>query len=96
MKNTITTVETTKANVYNHLELICANSPDCYNYEIIAKDWENYGKSRTYYTIVCTDGARYHREAKYGYYDNIANVYVFSNFDVNAMSDYTFGGKNAF
>lgn len=97
MRNTINTIETTKANIYNRLKLICENSPNVFNYEIVAKDWENYGKNRTYFTIICTkDGTKYHREAKYGYYDNIANVYVFSSFDVNAMSDYTFRGKNAF
>lgn len=65
-----------------------------YHYEAVIKDWENYGKSRTYYSIIETrDGSKHYKVKKYGYYDNIKNEYVPEKYG-DLRKDYTFGGMS--
>lgn len=39
-------------------------------------DWQGYGKSRTYFSIIETrTGSKHYKEIKFGYYDNQKNEY---------------------
>lgn len=47
-----------------------------YHYEVSVRDWENYGKSRTYFAIYETrDGSKHNKKADYGYFDNQSGKY---------------------
>ena len=47
-----------------------------YHYEVSVRDWENYGKSRTYFAIYETrDGSKHNKQADYGYFDNQSGKY---------------------
>lgn len=60
-----------------------------YHYEVKANDWNNYGKNRTYFSIVETrDFSKHNKEKKYGFYDNAADNYVGNENDFQ----YTFSG----
>ncbi len=40
-------------------------------------EWNNYGKSRTYFKLVETcNTSKHYKEKDFGYFDNINNVYV--------------------
>lgn len=48
-----------------------------YHYEAMVKEWENYGKSRTYFSVIETrDNSKHYKKISYGYFDNIAEKYV--------------------
>lgn len=48
-----------------------------YQYEISVNDWENYGKSRTYFAIIKKrDCSKHYSKITYGFYDNKAKKYV--------------------
>ena len=48
-----------------------------YHYNVYVKDWANYGKSRTYFSIYETrDNSRHNKKISYGYFDNQAERYV--------------------
>lgn len=61
---------------------------------VSVKDWANYGKDRTYFKIVeeSTDKKRskHYKAEDYGYYDNVADVYVPGRADLN--ENFTFSG----
>ena len=60
-------------------EIVCEkNSHDNgYHYEAVVKDWENYGKSRTYFSIVETRrNSKHCSVTRYGYFDNKSGEYV--------------------
>ena len=60
---------------------------------IVARDWTNYGKDRTYVKIVERSTSRiskHYVEREYGYIDNIANTYVVGKH--NVFDNYTFSG----
>lgn len=82
----------TKAELMEKVNAIAAeaNSHDNgYHYEVVAKDWENYGKNRTYISIVETrDNSKHYNKKEYGYYDNVACEYVEGKGNLN----YTFSG----
>ena len=60
-----------------------------YHYTLVADDWENYGKNRTYFKIAETrDGSKHYVTRDYGYYDNVKSEYV-----SKSSLDYTFNGK---
>lgn len=81
----------------DRLNTIVANSStyDYCEFEISVSDWQKNGKDRTYFSIIEKSSNRKssHHYAKkdYGYFDNIANVYVPSN---NSLHDnLNFGGN---
>lgn len=48
-----------------------------YHYEASVKEWNNYGKSRTYFSInEMRDNNRHYVSMNYGYYDNQADKYM--------------------
>lgn len=48
-----------------------------YHYRAVVKDWENYGKSRTYFSIIETrDNSKHYKKISYGYFDNKSEEYV--------------------
>lgn len=48
-----------------------------YHYEAVVNDWENYGKSRTYFSIVETRrNSKHYSVTRYGYFDNKSGEYV--------------------
>lgn len=51
-----------------------------YNYEVKINDWTNYGKDRTYFSIIETcENSKHYREYKYGYFDNETGEYIEMN-----------------
>lgn len=47
-----------------------------YHYEAVVNEWENYGKSRTYFSIIETrDHSKHCNETRYGYFDNKTEEY---------------------
>ena len=68
-----------KAQLIVKLEAIAAeaNSHDNgYHYNVYMKDWANYGKSRTYFSIYETRDNSRHKKISYGYFDNQGEKYV--------------------
>ena len=65
---------------------------DGWHYDVIAKDWNNYGKSRTYFSIVETrDHSTHYKKYDFGYYDNVAEKYVPGR--SNLENNYDLSGK---
>lgn len=63
-----------------------------YHREIVIKDWVNYGKDRTYFSIVETcEGTKHYVKRDYGYFDNINNEYVADKNDLT--ENFTFSGS---
>lgn len=49
---------------------------DCY-YNIVASDWNNYGKNRTYINVYENrEGSKHSKKIICGYFDNITGDYV--------------------
>lgn len=84
----------TKIEVVTRLNAIAdeANSHDNgYHYEVVARDWANYGKNRTYFSIVETrDNSKHYVKKDYGFYDNNADEYVAGKANI----EYDFGGNH--
>lgn len=70
-----------------------ANSHDNgYHCTAYVSVWENYGKSRTYFSIYETrNGSKHNKKFSYGYYDNVENVYIPEKYG-NLMDNYTIHG----
>lgn len=72
--------KSTKEQLINKLEAIVEekNSYDNgFHYEAVVSDWENYGKSRTYFSIIETrDNSKHYSKTRYGYFDNQTEEYV--------------------
>lgn len=48
-----------------------------YHYKTYVRDWENYGRSRTYFSIYETrDHSKHNKKISYGYFDNQTQEYV--------------------
>lgn len=81
-----------KDELKNRIEAIAneANSHENgYHYEVVENDWENYGKSRTYFKIVETrENSKHYTVRDYGFYDNIEEKFV----PGKASIEYTFSG----
>ena len=61
----------------------------------VVRDWENYGKSRTYFKLIETSNTtKHYKDLDLGYFDNKANVYVAGQRDLEAETVYDFGGNN--
>lgn len=83
----------TKIYAIKRLETIVKHSEGGnYHYEVVANDWEGYGKNRTYLSIIETrDNSKHHVERKYGYIDNISGEYVPGK--NNLEENFTFSGS---
>ncbi|MBS6954617.1 MAG: hypothetical protein KH230_15460 [Enterocloster asparagiformis] len=56
-----------------------------WNYKVYSRDWQKYGKNRTYFSIYETRNcSKHNREYECGYYDNINGVYVPGKIDLTA------------
>ena len=61
----------------------------------VVRNWENYGKSRTYLKLVETsENTRHRKELDFGYFDNTNGKYVAGRRDLAAERVYDFGGNN--
>lgn len=77
-----------KEEIISKIEYIVSKASDIYNYEIVVRDWTNYGKSRTYIKVEETSNSSKHYKCyDFGYIDNIANTYVAGNKDANGNFD---------
>lgn len=90
------TVKTGKGACIARLHTILNNSATYYTYEldVVINDWQNYGKDRTYFSIVeksKTNTSKHYVKKEYGYFDNIENKYVPGKNDLN--ENYTFSGS---
>lgn len=48
-----------------------------YAYEAVVSDWEKYGKSRTYFSIIETrKNSRHYKKISYGFFDNVTGTYM--------------------
>lgn len=82
----------TKDYAVERLQTIVNHSGDMYDYEIKVRNWENYGKSRTYLSIVETSkNSKHYVERKYGYIDNQTGEYIPDKNDLN--NNFTFSGS---
>ena len=73
-----------KEEIISKVEYIVSKASDIYNYEIVVRDWANYGKSRTYIKVEETSNSSKHYKCyDFGYIDNIANTYIAGNKDAN-------------
>lgn len=73
-----------KDQIIEKVEYIVSKASDRYNYEIVVRDWTNYGKSRTYIKVKETSNSSKHYKCyDFGYIDNIANTYIAGNKDAN-------------
>lgn len=71
--------------------IVNASGNDVYDYEIIVSEWNNYGKSRTYFKIIETrNNSKHHVERLYGYIDNESGEYVAGKNDLT--ENFTFNG----
>ena len=60
-----------------------------YHYQVVVNDWQNYGKDRTYVSIIETrNGSKHYAKKDYGFFDNIAGTFV----EGKASLNYTFSG----
>ena len=77
-----------KEEIISKVEYIVSKASDRYNYEIVVRDWTNYGKSRTYIKVKETSNSSKHYKCyDFGYIDNIANTYIAGNKDANGNFD---------
>ena len=82
----------TKYKIIATMEYLVALTADRYNYKISAKDWKNYGRSRTYFRIYETHPFSKHLvEYDFGYFDNQENIYVAGRRDIT--ENYTLSGS---
>ena len=71
--------------------IVNASKNDVYDYKIIINEWNNYGKSRTYFSIIETrKNSKHHVERRYGYIDNETDEYVAGKNDLT--ENFTFAG----
>lgn len=85
----------TREDAIKRLETIIEKSQASgHNYEVKVNDWENYGKSRTYFSIIETrDNSKHYATKKYGYINNDNGEYVAEKYgDLTRNRD--FGGNN--
>ena len=86
----------TKQEIIERLNKVCEQSQNGrFNVTVSVRDWENYGKSRTYFKIIETSNAtKHYKELDFGYFDNNKDVYVPGKRDLTAETVYDFGGNN--
>ena len=75
-------VKTIKEECIDRMNTILAASNNAYDREIVARDWQNYGKDRTYLSIVETGrGTKHYAKYDFGFIDNNTNEYVPGKWD---------------
>lgn len=86
----------TKQEIIERLNKVCeASQNGRFTIEARVCDWENYGKSRTYFKLVETSSATKHYSAlDFGYFDNKKGVYLAGQRNLEAETVYDFGGNN--
>ena len=86
----------TKQEIIERLNKVCEQSQNGrFNVTVSVRDWENYGKSRTYFKLIETSNTtKHYKDLDLGYFDNKANVYVAGQRDLEAETVYDFGGNN--
>lgn len=86
----------TKQEIIERLNKVCEASQNArFTIEARITDWENYGKSRTYFKLVETSSETKHYKAlDFGYFDNKKGVYVSGQRDLEAKTVYDFGGNS--
>lgn len=86
----------TKQEIIERLNKVCEQSQNGrFNVTVSVRDWENYGKSRTYLKLVETsENTRHRNELDFGYFDNTNGKYVAGRRDLAAERVYDFGGNN--
>ncbi len=84
-----------KVQLVKRLEALVAEAgshDNGYHYRIFVKDWENYGKSRTYFAVYETrDNSRHNKKISYGYFDNQTEKYVPEKYG-DLTKDFTISG----
>lgn len=86
----------TKQEIIERLNKVCEASQNArFTIEARITDWENYGKSRTYFKLVETSSETKHYKAlDFGCFDNKKGVYVSGQRDLEAETVYDFGGNS--
>ena len=86
----------TKQEIIERLNKVCEASQNAwFTIEARITDWENYGKSRTYFKLVETSNVTKHYKAlDFGYFDNKKGVYVAGKRNLEAETVYDFGGNS--
>lgn len=84
---------TLKDKLEAKINFLIENAPDIYYYNPYISNWENYGKSRTYFAIYerarnSTHNCKY----DYGYLDNKTEKYIPGRLDLTR--NYSIGGKH--
>lgn len=82
LKKAWSEVKSMKARLIQRMEMLAEKAEGIgdFHYTVKVNDWENYGKSRTYFSIIRTRETSSHRsEIKFGYYDNQSEKYVPGN-----------------
>ena len=88
-------MKNTKEEIIKRLNAIAEQSA-LYNektYDVSIRDWENNGKSRTYFKVSCKDGKKFN-QIDCGYFDNVTEEYIkgYKNLAADRIFDY--GGNN--
>lgn len=87
-----------KEEIIERLKIIVEHSAKAehYEFEIVVKDWEGYGKKRTYFSIVEKSNnlkaTKHYVSKSYGYLDNITGEYVVGKKESDARENYDFMG----
>lgn len=87
-----------KEEIIERLKIIVEHSAKAehYEFEIVAKNWEGYGKKRTYFSIVEKSNnlkaTKHYVSKSYGYLDNITGEYVVGKKESDARENYDFMG----
>ena len=94
--NTPKELKMTKQEIIERLNKVCEQSQNGrFNVIVSVRDWENYGKSRTYFKLIETSNTTKHYKAlDFGYFDNTNGKYVAGHRDLAAERVYDFGGNN--
>ena len=86
-----------KQEIIDRLNKVCEASQNArFTIRAEVRDWENYGKSRTYLKLVETSSeTKHYKVVDYGYFDNVSGKYVAGDKrDLSGDYAYDFGGNN--
>lgn len=84
---------TLKDKLIAKINFIIKNASDIYSYSASINDWENYGKSRTYFSIwEKATNSRHNIKFDYGYFDNQTGTYIPGKLDL--QRNYSVGGRS--
>ena len=84
--------KTLREKIVDELKSLIAEACDCYKYEISENNWEKYGKSRTYFSIIeRRSNSTHYVKYDFGYIDNNTNNYIPGKKD--AFGKYSLSGS---